>query len=121
MAAKISSFTDLLAWQQARKLTLEIYQTTNSFPQKEIYGLTNQMRRAVISISSNIAEGFTRRSGGDKSHFYTIAKGSLTELQSQLIIARDVGYLKEEDFRKIIPAMTSCGKFLTGLIRSTNK
>jgi four helix bundle protein len=82
---KIKSFTDLIAWQKAHELVLSVYKKTEKFPQKETYSLTDQMRRAVISITSNVAEGFARKSDKEKIKFYYASLGSLTELQNQTI------------------------------------
>jgi four helix bundle protein len=98
MEMKIKSFTDLDAWKESHRLVIMIYGMTKNFPSEEIFGLTNQMRRAAISISSNIAEGFSRETNKDKKHFYIIAKGSLIELQCQLVAARDIGYLDAINF-----------------------
>lgn len=114
---KIKSFTDLYTWQEGHKLVIMIYRETEKFPQKEIFGLTNQMRRAVVSITSNVAEGFSRNTTKDKFQFYSIAQGSLTELQNQLIIARDVNYLDSESFKKIANQTIIVNKLLNGLKR----
>jgi len=95
---KIKSFTDLLAWKTGHKLVIDTYKYTENFPSKEIFGLTNQIRRCVVSITSNIAEGFSRGSTKDKANFYNIALGSLAELQNQILIAKDVNYLIKEEF-----------------------
>ena len=92
----IREFTDLNAWQKAHKVVLLTYRATKYFPKDEMFDLTNQMRRASISAESNIAEGFGRNTQKDKQHFFGIAKGSLLELQSQSITARDLEYLTEE-------------------------
>jgi four helix bundle protein len=84
---KIYSFTDLKAWKQGHELVLFVYEITKHFPQNEVFGLTSQMRRAVVSITSNIAEGFSRISNKEKAQFYSIALGSLTEIQNQSYIA----------------------------------
>lgn len=76
---KIQSFTDLNAWKEGHKLALIIYEITNKFPKEEIFGLSNQLRRAVVSITSNIAEGFSRQSYKEKAHFYFTSLGSTTE------------------------------------------
>ncbi|MFH1565125.1 MAG: four helix bundle protein, partial [bacterium] len=81
---KIKSFTGLFAWQEGHKLVLMIYNTTEQFPDKERFGLISQTRRAAVSITSNIAEGFSRKTNKDKVQFYAMAQGSLTELQNQL-------------------------------------
>lgn len=118
---RISTFTDLVAWQEARKLTLLIYKSTDSFPSQEIYTLVSQMRRCSISIISNIAEGFSRQSKKEKLQFYYIAKGSLTELQSQLIISGDLNYIDAIRFKEIQDQITFVGKLLVGLIRKTKE
>ncbi|KKR76512.1 MAG: hypothetical protein UU21_C0008G0019 [Candidatus Levybacteria bacterium GW2011_GWA2_40_8] len=86
---KIQSFTDLEVWKQAHKLVIEIYRVTKKFPKEERYSLVDQMRRAAISITSNIAEGFSRQGKKEKLQFYFMARGSLTELQNQLLVARN--------------------------------
>ena len=119
--SKIRSFTDLYAWQKAHSLAVEIYKVTETFPSKETFGLTNQIRRAAISTPSNIAEGFSRNTNKDKRQFYSIAQGSLTELQSQLLLARDIGYLSKEDFHKIAGQTIEVGKLINGLKKIKDK
>ncbi len=82
---KIKSFTDLIAWQKGHQLVISIYEITNNFPQKEIFALTSQMCRCAISITSNIAEGFSRKGTKEKIQFYHMSLGLLTELQNQLL------------------------------------
>lgn len=118
MGEKIRSFTDLTAWKEAHKLALLIYELTELFPQKEIHALTNQMRRCAISISSNIAEGFSRQTKKEKIQFYYTAKGSLTELQNQLLISRDVKYITKEAFNNVAQQTVVVSRLITGLIRS---
>jgi four helix bundle protein len=89
---KIKSFRDLLVWQRAVDLAVHIYKVTEQFPKSEMYGLTNQMRRASVSVASNIAEGYNR-SQAELRHFLEIARGSLAELETQLEIAQRIGYL----------------------------
>lgn len=115
---KIKSFTDLYAWQEGHKLVLMIYMASNQFPQKEVFGLTSQMRRCVVSITSNVAEGFSRNTNKDKYQFYSISAGSLTELQNQLFIAKDVRYLSEKDFNEIFEQTIKVHKLINGLKRS---
>lgn len=115
--AKIKSFTDLVAWQEGHKLVLEIYKITKNFPKEELFGLSNQIRRAVVSITSNIAEGFSRKSYKEKLQFYCIAQGSVTEIQNQLLIARDVNYLDNEKFQKIAEHTVVVHKLINGLIK----
>ena len=116
---KIKSFTDLNAWKKAHKLALTIYKITKQFPKEELYSLINQIRRAAVSISSNIAEGFSRESYKEKVQFYSIAKGSTTEVQSQLLIARDLKYLSKKEFNKIAELSITTHKLITGLIKSS--
>jgi len=115
---KINSFTDLTTWKKAHALVVCIYKVTEKFPIKEQYGLTNQIRRAAVSITSNIAEGFSRQSKKEKTQFYFTAKGSLTEVQNQLFIAKDVQYITIESFNNLTDNSLEVGRLLTGLIRS---
>lgn len=117
---KIRSFTDLYAWQEGHKLVLQIYSITKEFPKDEMFGLVSQMRRAAVSITSNIAEGFSRNTSKDKVQFYSMAHGSLTELQNQLIIARDTEYINKEEFSKIANQTVTVHKLITGLKRIKN-
>lgn len=96
---KVQYFTDLHCWKKAHFLSLQIYQITDCFPDREKFGLSNQMRRASVSISSNIAEGFGRRGFGDKVRFYDFAIGSLFELQSQLYLSKDLKFVSEDKFK----------------------
>lgn len=116
---KIRTFTDLHAWQEGHKLVLLTYKETKDFPDKERFGLIDQMRRAVVSVTSNVAEGFSRRSTKEKSRFYDMAHASLVELQNQLIIARDVNYLPIEKFKTIAEQTITTSKLINGLIKAT--
>lgn len=118
---KIQKFTDLIAWKEAHTLVLLIYTHTKDFPDKERFGLTNQLRRAGVSVSSNIAEGFSRRSWKDKKRFYEISKGSLSEAENQILIARDISYLTLSDFEKCIDQIRMVDRLLTGLIQSASR
>lgn len=91
-------YKDLLVWQKAIKLVQLVYQNTQSFPDNERFGLVTQMRRAAVSIPSNIAEGQARKSSAEFAHFLTIAQGSLAELETQMIIARELGMMTELGF-----------------------
>ncbi len=115
--SKIKSFTDLRAWQEGHQLVLEVYKMTKKFPKDELFGLTSQLRRAVVSITSNIAEGFSRSSYKEKSQFYFIAIGSLTETQNQLLIARDLEYIAKEEFQKAAQQTVQVSKIINGLIK----
>ena len=116
---KIQSFTDLDTWKQGHKLVLMLYKTTKIFPKEEIFGLTSQMRRCVVSITSNISEGFGRRSYKEKSHFYSIARGSLLEFQNQLFICRDLKYISDDQFNEIYTQSISVHKLVNALLRKT--
>lgn len=94
-------FSDLIAWKQGHELSLQIYQTTDSFPSAEKFGLVSQMRRSVVSVTSNFAEGFGRRGILDKIRFYDIAIGSLYELQSQLYLSKDLHFVDDLKFRQL--------------------
>ena len=114
---EIKSFTDLVAWKESHKFVLMIYKITRKFPRGEVYGLTDQIRRAAVSISSNIAEGFSRKTNLDKRHFYYQALGTLTEAQNQLLIARDVGYLDKGDFGEVAKQSIVASKLVNSLLR----
>jgi four helix bundle protein len=116
---KIKVFTDLITWQKAHALVLVIYRITGTFPKTETYALVDQMRRCVISITSNIAEGFSRRSKKEKMQFYYMSLGSTTELHSQLIIARDLSYLSQEEYVKLLDQVTEVHKLVNSLIKSS--
>ena len=121
MNNKIQSFTDLNAWKEGYKLAVLIYQITKNFPKEEIYSLTNQMRRAAISIYSNIAEGFGRFGYKEKIQFYYIAQGSIIELKNQILLARDIGYLSEEQLDELANQANLAHKLLQGLITGSKK
>ena len=115
--SKISNFTDLNAWKESHKLVLEIYRITKSFPREEIFGITSQMRRAAVSITSNIAEGFGRYSSKEQIQFFYIAFGSAIELSNQLIISKDIKYISESDYINIDKLLLNSRKLISGLIR----
>ena len=102
------------------KIILDIYKIIKEFPDRESFALNDQTRRAVISITSNIAEGFTRKSEKEKIKFYFISLGSLVEVQNLLLIARDVGYLKRDGFSKIAEQTIELSKLINGLIKSSS-
>lgn len=114
----VNKFTDLIVWQKGHGLVLKIYSLTKTFPKSETYSLTDQLKRAAISITSNIAEGFSRHGFKEKIQFYYLSLGSLTEIQNQLIIARDVNYLTKVQFEELIYQTTEISKLLNGLIKS---
>lgn len=118
---KIQSFTDLDAWKEGHNLVLMVYRMTKQFPKDELFALTSQMRRCAVSITSNVAEGFSRQSSKEKVQFYSISLGSITELQSQLLIAKDVNYLEQEKFQEAAHQSVQVHKITGGLIRSLKR
>lgn len=124
-APKIKSFTDLKAWQSSRALVKALvkatYKLVGKFPAGEQYGPTSQMKRASISIASNIAEGFKRDTMRDKIHFYIMAHGSLTELQNQIILAQDLSFIAPGGGKPLGELSNETDKLLTGLIRLQKK
>lgn len=116
---KITQFTDLITWQKGHQLVLSIYNAIKQFPANEKFALTNQMTRCAVSITSNIAEGFSRQGNKEKIQFYYTAKGSLTELQNQLLIAKDINYITQPVFNNIAGLTIEVHKLLNGLIKST--
>jgi four helix bundle protein len=115
MTSMSDSYRDLIAWQKAKALALEVYICTRRFPKDEIYGLTSQMRRAAISVPSNIAEGKGRHSHKELVQFLYRARGSLLELETQLSIAHELGYIDGATFRRLEELMGE-GRILNGLI-----
>jgi four helix bundle protein len=117
-AEKSRSYRDLDVWKLSIELVKEIYQVTAKFPPAEIYGLTNQLRRAAISIPSNIAEGQGRNSFKEFKQFLAIALGSLAELETQLIISHEIGYLNREDSGKLSASLDTIRKMIKALANS---
>ena len=111
----INSFKDLLVWQKSIVLVKEIYRLTNSFPEEERFGLTSQMRRASISVPSNIAEGWGRMSRRNYIRFLRMSRGSLFELETQLIITKELEYIKECDH--IENLIIEVSKMLNSLVK----
>ncbi|MAG11767.1 MAG: hypothetical protein CMI52_03085 [Parcubacteria group bacterium] len=118
---KIRSFTDLEAWKEGHQLVLRVYKITKDFPVDERYSLTSQLKRCSVSITSNIAEGFGRRTNKDKIRFFFMALGSITELQNQLLVARDVGYITPEIFSSCAQSSIQIHKMTNGLIKYAEK
>ncbi len=110
-------FKELLVWQYAHQMTLEVYRITRRFPQEERFGLSDQLRRAAVSVESNIAEGSARSSSKDFLHFLYIARGSLSEVEVQLLIAKDLNYISEDEFQQVEEPRLSSIKLLQLLIK----
>jgi four helix bundle protein len=111
------SFDKLLVWQRAHSLVLKIYEVTNSFPKEEIWGLTSQIRRAAVSVPSNIVEGKARGSRKDFKRFLLIARGSLEEVKYQSLLAKELKYMNEEQYEEITVMIEDVGRLLGGMIR----
>jgi four helix bundle protein len=114
---KIQNFKDLKIWQKGIELVRTVYQITDSFPAKETYGLVNQMRRSMVSVPSNIAEGFARRHKTEYKQFLYIALGSLAELETQTLLSVELGFLKKEAEEDLRAAMHELNRMITGLIK----
>ena len=112
----IKSFKDLDVWKKSMKLAKSVYNLTNAFPKDELYGLTNQMRRAAVSIPSNIAEGYARRSASSYRHFLLIASGSKCELETQILLSIGIGYVNSDVTSDIMHLLEDVGRMLNMLI-----
>ena len=112
---KHKSYEDLVVWQKSVALSKDIYRITKTFPKDEVYGLTSQIRRCVVSIPSNIAEGCGRNSYGEFIQFLGISSGSLAELHTQLIIALDANYLSQVVFDGLLEQIIEIGRMIAGL------
>jgi len=119
--SKITSFKDLLIWQKAITVVKETYLFTKSLPEDERFGLTSQMRRSAVSIASNIAEGWGRNSTKSYIQFLRIARGSLMELETQLIICKELSYIENENYNTINDLIVEESKMLNALIKAINK
>jgi len=118
---EIRSFRDLILWHRSMELVKEVYQVTKPFPKEEIFGLTSQVRRAAVSIPSNIAEGHARLSRKEFQHYLGNARGSLAELQTQIILGKELGFLSEKEMEAILDKATEVGRLLNGLLSSLKK
>jgi len=114
----LNDFTSLKAWQQSREITKQVYLLTKKLPKEELFALSSQIRRAMISVSSNLAEGYGRRTFKDKTYFYDMAQASLNEVESQLIVSVDLGFITDEDYKNIQPDILITHKLIAGLIKS---
>ncbi|MCJ8164940.1 four helix bundle protein [Pontibacter sp. E15-1] len=110
------NFTELDVWKKSRELANDIYSITKSFPKEELFGLTNQMRRAAVSVVSNIAEGCGRQHTKDAIQFFYIARGSAFELEAQVLIAYDQKYLAESILESTLEQLAKCKQLLNGFI-----
>jgi four helix bundle protein len=114
-------FRDLIVWQRGVQMTVAIYRATQDFPREEMYGLTSQLRRAGVSVASNIAEGWGRRSDGEYLHFLGMARGSNLEVQTQFIIAGELGFGDANGRQTAYDLSTEVSKMLVSLMRSVKE
>jgi four helix bundle protein len=117
MENKIKNFKDLKIWQKGVGLAKEVYLITDDFPSKETYGIVSQMRRAAVSVSSNIAEGFMRKHNKEYKQFLYIALGSLAELETQIILSEKLNFLENNKSNSIKTNIDELNKMITGLIK----
>lgn len=110
------SFHDLVVWQRAIELSVAVYEATSTFPREEVYGLTSQLRRAAVSVASNIAEGRGRITQGEFRQFLSVAQGSNYEVQTQILIARRLGFGSKDSLERVDQLSTEVGKMLSSLI-----
>jgi len=113
----MQSFRNLKVWEKAHNLTLDVYGSTRAFPREEVYGLTNQMRRAAASIGANIAEGCCRKGDIDMGRFMQIAMGSASELEYHCLLARDLRFLEIGDYDRLTGEVGEVKRMLASLIR----
>ncbi len=111
-------FRELLVWEKAHELGLEVYRDTKDFPADERFGLTIQLRRAAVSVASNIAEGCGRGSDKDFARFLSISAGSASEVEYQILLARDLGYLSEDDYSRLNAHVNEVKRILNSFIQS---
>jgi four helix bundle protein len=115
------TYRDLEVWQSARRLVLEIYRSTANFPKEEMFGLKSQLRRAAVSVASNIAEGKGRFSDRELSQFLSISRGSVFEIETQIVIALDLGFLTTMQTEELMKRCGEVGRLLNGLIKAVRK
>ena len=118
MEGKIKDFDDLEAWKKGHQLVLEIYKITKGFPKEEKFGVIDQLRRAVSSITANIAEGFSRYHFNDKSRFYYQSRGSVSEVKNFILLSKDLGYIDQQKCENLVAMTIEVQRLINGLIRS---
>jgi four helix bundle protein len=114
----VQSYRDLVVWKKSMALVLDVYRCSQTFPKTETYGLTSQLRRAAVSIPSNIAEGQARITSGEFRQFLGNARGSLMEVETQILIAQDLGYLGQPETKALLAVTAEVGRILNGLLAS---
>jgi four helix bundle protein len=113
----VKDFKELRVWSKAHELTVLVYKLTRAFPRDEVYGLTSQVRRSAASVGANIAEGCGRHSDGEMTRFLQIARGSASETEYHLLLAKDLGFLQETDFQVAEQAVVVVQRMLTALVQ----
>ena len=121
LKVKLRDYTELVAWQKAMDFVEAVYQASKTFPKDELFGLTSQVRRAAVSIPSNIAEGQSRRSSREFLQFLSIARGSLSEVETQLVISKRLNYLSREQLTNLQHKSTELGRVIHGLTNAIQK
>jgi four helix bundle protein len=114
----LKSYRELIAWQKAMDLAENVYRHTSRFPREEVYGLTSQIRRSAVSVPSNISEGQGRRSTRDFHHFLSIARGSLCEMETQVLLSERLGYLDARNASELLNQAAEVGRLINGLSKS---
>ena len=117
----MKSYKELIVWKKAHEMTIDVYGVTRAFPKEELYGLTSQLRRSAVSIGANVAEGSGRRSNNEICRFLQIARGSASETEYHIVLARDLKFLREEDFRRLSHHADEVQRMLTALIQSFHR
>ncbi len=120
MTQDINHFTHLIAWQKNHSVLLDLYGISKKFPSEELFVLVSQIRRAALSVTANLAEGYGRYHIKDRLRFYVQARGSNTELQNHIIVAHDLDYIDDSEFERLKAAIFEGYKLICGLIKSTN-
>ena len=113
-----ASYQNLVAWQRAMELVTDVYKVTSAFPKEEVYGLTSQLRRAAVSVPSNIAEGQGRKGNGEFKHFLRLSLGSLMEVETQIMISERLGYPNPDSAQTLLRDTGELGRIMNGLIKS---
>jgi four helix bundle protein len=117
----VQSYRDLIVWKKSMSLVLNIYRSTNAFPKTETYGVVSQLRRAAVSIPSNIAEGQARLSTAEFKQSLGHARGSLMEVETYILLGQELGYLEREQSGSLLAGTAEVGKILNGLLNSLNR
>jgi four helix bundle protein len=115
------NYRELQVWSKAHSLTLELYRVSRGFPREEMFGVTSQLRRAAVSVAANLAEGCGRRTGTELARFVRIAMGSASELDYHLLLCRDLGLIKQDDFNQSSSRLTEVRKMLTSFLSTVER